>query len=139
MKMHVRILIFGATLLAIAVLRHLLYADPDKQPDISTLAGTWVPAVHHTRPPTEYLRLNGDHTFMVAHFPVSPSSGAIGEVSGTGTWQLSPSNSAFLVKFTGQNFGFEFRVVGRRSPFLLVASVNHDDETLRARRLEDSK
>jgi len=59
-------------------------------------------------------------------------------VSGTGAWELSPSYSAFLVKFRVQGSEHAFRVVGSRSPFVLATSIYDDDEKLKARRLEDT-
>lgn len=113
--------------------------NPDTQPDVSELVGTWIPTAHTTRPPTQFLLLTTNHTFVASNFPVSPNIGQTATVSGTGAWELSPSYAAFLVKFRVQTAVYEFRVVGSRSPFVLATSIYDDDERLKARRFEDTK
>jgi len=136
-----RIALAASLLLLAAVVALFIFGDtnPDEQPEISALTGTWIPTTHKTRPPAQYLRLNADHTFVATNFPVSPAFGQSANVSGTGEWELSPSYAAFLVKFSAGNAEHAFRVVGRHSPFVLADSIYDDDESLKARRLEDSK
>jgi hypothetical protein len=113
--------------------------NPDVQPDLSEVAGTWVPTTHGTRPPTQFLWLGTNHTFVASNFPVSPSFGETATVSASGSWELSPSYAAFVVKFVAGDMGYELRLVGRHSPFVLTESIYDDDETLRSRRLEDTR
>ncbi|MDB6037170.1 MAG: hypothetical protein JWM99_1011 [Verrucomicrobiales bacterium] len=113
--------------------------NPDVQPGMSELAGTWIPTTHTTRPPTQFLILTTNHTFVASNFPVSPNMGQTALVTDTGAWELSPSYSAFLVKFRAKGGDYAFRVVGSRSPFVLATSIYDDDEKLKARRLEDTK
>jgi hypothetical protein len=120
-----RILAITAALLAIVGCT----PNPDVQPAMSELAGTWIPTTHTTRPPTQFLILTTNYTFVASNFPVSPNLGQTALVSGPGAWELKPSYQAFLV---------QFRVVGCRSPFVLATSVYDDDEKLKARRLEDA-
>lgn len=116
-------------------------SNPDQQPELQELAGTWVPTTNGARPPTQFLYLSTNHTLVASNFPVSPSFGKTSTASGSGTWELSPSYSAFRVKLDlqGQSKVYSLRVVGRRSPFVLAESILDDDETLKARRLEDTK
>jgi hypothetical protein len=111
--------------------------NPDVQPELSELAGTWIPTTHTTRPPTQFLVLTTNHTFVATNFPVSPNMGQTALVSGTGAWELVPSYAAFLVSFRVQGQQYRFRVVGSRGPFVLAASIYDDDETLKSRRFED--
>ena len=137
----IRIALGVVVLLLMAIVAFFVFGDtnPDEQPELSALTGTWIPTTHKTRPSTQYLRLNADHTFIATNFPVSATYGGTQNVSGSGEWELSPSYAAFLVKFSVENAGRAFRVVGRRSPFVLAASIHEDDESLKARRLEDLK
>lgn len=131
--MH-RILAITAALLAIVGCT----PNPDVQPNMSELAGTWIPTTHTTRPPTQFLILTTNYTFVASNFPVSPNLGQIALVSGTGAWELKPSYQAFIVQFRFGVQEYPFRVVGSRSPFVLATSIYDDDEKLKARRLEDA-
>lgn len=111
--------------------------NPDVQPELSELAGTWIPTTHTTLDPTQFLVLTTNHTFVANNFPVSPNMGQTELVSGTGVWEIVPSYAAFLVSFRVQGQEYRFRVVGSRSPFVLATSIHDDDETLKARRFED--
>jgi hypothetical protein len=113
--------------------------NPEVQPELSEMAGTWIPTTHTTRPPTQFLVLTTNHTFVATNFPVSPNMGQTALVSGTGAWELVPSYAAFLVSFRVQGQEYQYRVVGSRSPFTLAKSIYDDDETLKARRFEDIK
>jgi hypothetical protein len=113
--------------------------NPDDPPQMSELAGTWIPTTHTTRPPTQFLVLTTNLTFVASNFPVSPSIGQTALVSDTGAWELSSSYAAFLVKFRAKGGDYSFRVVGSHSPFVLATSIYDDDERLKARRLEDHK
>ena len=113
--------------------------NPDTRPHLSELAGTWIPTTHQARPPTQFLILTTNLTFIASNFPVSPNMGQTALVSGKGRWELTSSYAAFLVKFKVQGQEYPFRVVGRRHPFMLATSIEDDDETLQARRLEDTK
>ena len=132
--MH-RVFAISFTLLAIVGCT----SNPDVKPDITQLAGTWIPTSHTTRPPTQFLILTTNYTFVASNFPVSPNFGQTAFVSGTGAWELKPSYSAFCVFFTVDNTEYGFRVVGALSPFTLADSIYDDDEKLKARRLEDTK
>jgi hypothetical protein len=83
------------------------------------------------------LHLDSNYTFTASNFPVSPAIGQVSNISGVGTWELQPSYAAFLVKFTVDSTQYPFRVIGWRGPFVLASSINDDDESLKARRLED--
>jgi hypothetical protein len=111
--------------------------NPDVRPELSELAGTWVSTKHTTRPPTQFLVLATNHTFVATNFPVSPTMGQTSLVSGTGAWELVPSYAAYLVSFRVQGQEYRFRVVGSHRPFTLATSIHDDDETLKARRIED--
>jgi hypothetical protein len=72
--------------------------NPDEQPATSDLVGTWVLTSHTARPPTQFLRLNPDHTFAATNFPVSPAFGKTANESGAGTWQLESKYAAWHVR-----------------------------------------
>jgi hypothetical protein len=113
-------------------------SNPDEQPKMSDLVGTWIPVSSSSISSTQFLRLNADHTFVATNFPVSPSLGQVSTDSGSGTWTLEPKYAAWVVRLPLTKVGgYEFTVYHRRSPFLLTAPIMDDDIGIQAHRVED--
>lgn len=84
------------------------------------------------------MHLQEDFSFAVTNFPASHRFGEKAFITGVGYWELEPSYEAFLIKFRVGANQYVFRIVGRRSPFVLASSIYDDDESLKARRVEDN-
>lgn len=118
--------------------------NPDEKPANADLVGTWIPTTHNSRPPTQFLRLNADYSFVATNFPVSTSFGQATLAqpylqSGTGIWRLESSYAAWDIRLPLPSGEYAVTVRGRKRPFVLTQSVQSDDDKLKARRLEDFK
>jgi len=114
--------------------------NPDEQPKISDLAGTWIPISSSAVSATQFLRLSADHTFLATNFPGQSMSGQAKPLSGGGTWRLEPDHAAWIVElsYTQTAYGDRWTVYHPKSPYLLTSPlIDAEDNGIQAHRVED--
>jgi hypothetical protein len=114
--------------------------NPDEQPKMADLVGTWIPASSSSISSTQFMRLSADHTFFATNFPSQSMSGQATPLSGGGTWSLEPNDAAWIIDLTYTNPAYrdKWTIRHRKPPYLLTAPLEEaEDEGIQAHRVED--
>ena len=114
--------------------------NPDEQPKMSDLVGTWIPVSSSSVSSTQFLRLSADHTFFATNSPSQSMTGQATPLSGGGKWRLEQDYAGWLVdlSYTNTASGDRWKVYHRKTPFLLTAPLKDaQDNGIQAHRVED--
>src|SRR6516225_10231526 len=109
--------------------------NPEHQPNMSELVGTWTQDSAGTNPSSALLCLNSNYTCVAKDYFVVFQMNGIENINGSGTWEVAGDNGrGWRVVLTIPKLGRRgVPVQNRKAPFLLGVRASRP----LARRLED--